>query len=121
MDGNGRWAKQQGKNRLFGHSNGVQAVRETSEACAELGVRYLTMYAFSTENWNRPILEVTGLMDLLLKTIKTEVKTLQKNNIRLRAIGDIDSLPGNTARETARCHGRDRGKYKNGSDTGPEL
>ena len=99
MDGNGRWAKQHGKNRLFGHSSGVQAVRETSEACAELGVRYLTMYAFSTENWNRPILEVTGLMDLLLKTIKTEVKTLQKNNIRLRAIGDIDALPGNTARE----------------------
>lgn len=112
MDGNGRWAKQQGKNRLFGHTNGVQAVRETSEACAELGVRYLTMYAFSTENWNRPILEVTGLMDLLLKTIKSEVKTLQKNNIRLRAIGDIDALPGNTARELraamAETEGNDR-------------
>lgn len=99
MDGNGRWAKSQGKNRLFGHSNGVTAVREVSEGCAELGVKYLTLYAFSTENWNRPILEVTGLMDLLLKTIKTEIKTLQKNNIRLRAIGDIDALPASTARE----------------------
>jgi undecaprenyl diphosphate synthase len=99
MDGNGRWAKSKGKNRLFGHTSGVTAVRETAEGCAELGVRYLTLYAFSTENWNRPILEVTGLMDLLLKSIKTEVKTLQKNNIRLRAIGDIDALPGNTARE----------------------
>ncbi|MCW3127783.1 MAG: Isoprenyl transferase [Bacteroidetes bacterium] len=99
MDGNGRWAKSQGKNRLFGHTNGVTAVRETAEGCAELGVKYLTLYAFSTENWNRPILEVTGLMDLLLKTIKIEVKTLQKNNIRLKAIGDIDALPGNTARE----------------------
>ena len=99
MDGNGRWAKSKGKNRLFGHTNGVTAVRDTTEACAELGIKYLTLYAFSTENWNRPILEVTGLMDLLLKTIKVEVKTLQKNNIRLRAIGDIDALPGNTARE----------------------
>ncbi|MFN8310350.1 MAG: isoprenyl transferase [Chitinophagales bacterium] len=99
MDGNGRWAKAQGKNRLFGHSNGVKAVRDTAETCAELGVRYLTMYAFSTENWNRPILEVTGLMDLLLKTIKSEISTLQKNNIRLRAIGNIDALPAGTARE----------------------
>jgi undecaprenyl diphosphate synthase len=99
MDGNGRWAKERGKNRLFGHTNGVKAVRETSEACAELGVKYLTLYAFSTENWNRPMLEVTGLMDLLLRTIMAEVKTLQDNNIRLRTIGDIDALPGNTARE----------------------
>ncbi len=99
MDGNGRWAKERGKNRLFGHTNGVKAVRETAEGCAELGVRYLTLYAFSTENWNRPILEVTGLMDLLLKTIMAEVKTLQKNNIRLRTIGNIDAMPGNTARE----------------------
>jgi undecaprenyl diphosphate synthase len=103
MDGNGRWAKEQGKNRLFGHTNGVKAVRETSEACAELGVKNLTLYAFSTENWNRPIMEVTGLMDLLLKTIMTEVKTLQENNIRLRTIGNIDALPGNTARELHRA------------------
>jgi undecaprenyl diphosphate synthase len=99
MDGNGRWAKERGKNRLFGHTNGVKSVRETAEGCAELGVKYLTLYAFSTENWNRPILEVTGLMDLLLRTIMAEVKTLQDNNIRLRTIGDIDALPGNTARE----------------------
>ena len=99
MDGNGRWAKERGKNRLFGHTNGVRSVRETAEGCAELGVKYLTLYAFSTENWNRPILEVTGLMDLLLRTIMAEVKTLQDNNIRLRTIGDIDALPGNTARE----------------------
>ena len=99
MDGNGRWAKSKGKNRLFGHTNGVTAVRATTEGCAELGVKYLTLYAFSTENWNRPMLEVSGLMNLLLKTIQLEVKTLQKNNIRLRAIGNIDELPGNTARE----------------------
>lgn len=98
MDGNGRWAKERGKNRLFGHSNGVKAVRETAEGCAELGVKYLTVYAFSTENWNRPILEVTGLMDLLLKTIKAEITTLQKNDIRLRTIGDVDALPASTAR-----------------------
>jgi undecaprenyl diphosphate synthase len=99
MDGNGRWAKERGKNRLFGHTTGVQSVRQTSEACAELGIKYLTLYAFSTENWNRPLLEVTGLMDLLIRTVKSELKDLQKNGIRLRAIGDIDALPGNTARE----------------------
>lgn len=99
MDGNGRWAKSQGKNRLFGHSAGVKAVRTVTETAAELGVKFLTVYAFSTENWNRPILEVTGLMDLLLKTIKSEINTLQKNNIRLRAIGNIDALPAATARE----------------------
>jgi undecaprenyl diphosphate synthase len=99
MDGNGRWAKERGRNRLFGHTNGVKAVRETSEGCAELGVKYLTLYAFSTENWNRPMMEVTGLMNLLLRTIMAEVKTLQDNNIRLRTIGNIDALPGNTARE----------------------
>ena len=99
MDGNGRWAKQHGKNRVFGHSNGVNAVRETSEACAELGVKHLTLYAFSTENWNRPQLEVSALMTLLLKTINGELKTLIKNDIRLGAIGDIDSLPKSVANE----------------------
>lgn len=74
MDGNGRWAKQRGKNRVFGHTNGVKAVRESAEACAELGVEYLTVYAFSTENWNRPQLEVTALMTLLMKTITAELK-----------------------------------------------
>lgn len=99
MDGNGRWAKQQGKNRIFGHTNGVAAVRETAEACAELGVEYLTLYAFSAENWNRPQIEVTALMTLLLKTINGELNTLLKNDIRLGAIGDIDALPKSVARE----------------------
>ena len=99
MDGNGRWAKQKGMNRIFGHTNGVNAVRETAEACAELGVEYLTMYAFSAENWNRPQLEVSALMTLLLKTINGELKTLLKNDIRLGAIGDIDSLPKGVAKE----------------------
>lgn len=99
MDGNGRWAKQQGKHRIFGHSNGVKAVRETSEACAELGVKYLTLYAFSTENWNRPQEEVGALMELLLKTVRLELKTLMKNDIRLRAIGNLEALPKATLRE----------------------
>lgn len=93
MDGNGRWAKQKGKLRIFGHQNGVQSVREVSESCAELGVKYLTLYAFSTENWNRPKLEVNALMTLLVKTIRKEVKTLMENDIRLATIGDINKLP----------------------------
>lgn len=93
MDGNGRWAKQQGKLRVFGHQNGVGAVRAVSEACAELGVKYLTLYAFSTENWNRSQLEVDTLMRLLSKTIAEEVKTLNDNNIKLNAIGDLSRLP----------------------------
>lgn len=99
MDGNGRWAKQQGKNRVFGHSNGIRAVRETSEACAELGIPYLTLYAFSTENWSRPEMEVMALMDLLLNTVKTELDTLMKNNIRLKVIGQPATLPSSTRRE----------------------
>ena len=93
MDGNGRWAKEHGMPRVFGHRSGVKAVRETTEACAELGVEYLTLYAFSTENWNRPQLEVNALMTLLVETIKNEVKTLNENGIRLKAIGDISKLP----------------------------
>ena len=93
MDGNGRWAKERGKQRIFGHQSAIQSVREVSEACAELGVPYLTLYAFSTENWNRPLAEVTGLMTLLAQTIKAETATLNKNNIRLNAIGDLGSLP----------------------------
>ncbi len=93
MDGNGRWAKGKGKFRIFGHQNGVKAVRETTEAAAELGIGYLTMYAFSTENWNRPKEEVNALMDLLVNTIEKELPTLQKNSIRLQAIGDVESLP----------------------------
>ena len=93
MDGNGRWAKERGKQRIFGHQSAIQSVRDVSEGCAELGVEYLTLYAFSTENWNRPVAEVTGLMTLLAQTIKNEVVTLNKNNIRLNAIGDLKSLP----------------------------
>lgn len=93
MDGNGRWAKQKNMPRIFGHRNGVKAVREITEAAAELGIKYLTLYAFSTENWNRPAFEVTALMSLLVETIKDEVTTLNKNDIRLNAIGDISKLP----------------------------
>jgi len=92
MDGNGRWAKQRGESRSFGHESGVESVRETTEAAAELGIKYLTLYAFSTENWKRPKIEVDALMQLLVNTIQEETKTLNKNNIRLWAIGDINSL-----------------------------
>lgn len=93
MDGNGRWAKQQGENRVFGHHEGVNSVREIVEACAEVGVKYLTLYAFSTENWNRPKDEVDALMELLVSTISMETPKLNKNGVRLQAIGDIASLP----------------------------
>jgi undecaprenyl diphosphate synthase len=93
MDGNGRWAKQQGEQRIYGHEKGVKSVRDTVEAAAELGVEYLTLYAFSTENWNRPPEEVMALMQLLVHTISIETKTLNENNIRLQAIGDLKSLP----------------------------
>ena len=93
MDGNGRWAKKQGNSRIFGHKNGVAAVRDTVEACAELGIKYLTLYAFSTENWNRPKIEVDALMSLLVQTIHAETATLIKNNVRLNAIGDLSNLP----------------------------
>jgi undecaprenyl diphosphate synthase len=93
MDGNGRWAKRQGEDRIFGHENGVKSVRDTVEAAAEVGVKYLTLYAFSTENWNRPQEEVIALMQLLVHTISAETATLNKNNIRLQAIGDLKSLP----------------------------
>ncbi len=93
MDGNGRWAKQHGQLRVFGHRNGITSVRESAEAAAELGISYLTLYAFSTENWNRPKIEVNALMQLLLQTINNEIETLNKNDIRLKAIGDLESLP----------------------------
>jgi undecaprenyl diphosphate synthase len=96
MDGNGRWAKTQGKPRVFGHKNGVTSVREVTEAAAELGINYLTLYAFSTENWSRPSFEVNALMTLLVETVKSELKTLNKNNIRLQAIGDLSKLPAKT-------------------------
>jgi len=101
MDGNGRWAKEKGKDRLFGHYNGVESVRNIVEGCAELGIEYLTLYAFSTENWDRPKDEVTGLMELLVKTIRNEVATLNKNNIRLHVIGNISLLPEDAHEELA--------------------
>jgi len=97
MDGNGRWAKKKGNSRIFGHQNGVTAVRETVEAAAELGVKFLTLYAFSTENWNRPKMEVDALMSLLVSTLHEETPTLLKNNISLTAIGDIASLSNKVA------------------------
>ncbi len=93
MDGNGRWAKEKGHDRLYGHYHGVESVRNILEGCADLNIRYLTLYAFSTENWERPKDEVEGLMELLVDTIRKEVETLNKNNIKLHVIGDIDTLP----------------------------
>lgn len=100
MDGNGRWAKQKGfTDRVFGHRNAIKAVRETIEGCGELGVDYLTLYAFSTENWNRPQSEVKALMSLLIGTIKDELPSMMENQIRLLSIGDVTSLPENTQKE----------------------
>ena len=96
MDGNGRWAKTKGKPRVFGHKSGVTSVREVTEVAAELGIQYLTLYAFSTENWSRPTLEVSALMTLLVETVKRELSSLNKNNIKLQAIGDLSKLPEKT-------------------------
>jgi len=93
MDGNGRWAEEKGQERLYGHFHGVESVRNIVEGCAELGIEYLTLYAFSTENWDRPQPEVEGLMTLLVETIRNEVPTLCKNNIRLHVIGELSMLP----------------------------
>lgn len=93
MDGNGRWAKKKGQARLFGHTNGVEAVRNVLKACVEVGIKHLTVYAFSTENWNRPKEEVEGLMDLLVQTISNEVDELNQNNVRLLSIGNTKDLP----------------------------
>lgn len=95
MDGNGRWAKRMGKHRIYGHTTGVESVRESLIAASEAGVEYLTLYAFSTENWNRPKEEVDGLMDLLVQTIAQEIETLNKNEVQLKTIGDLNKLPGN--------------------------
>ncbi len=101
MDGNGRWAQEKGEDRLYGHLHGVESVRDIVEGAAELGVEYLTLYAFSTENWDRPEYEVTGLMELLVDTIKKEVPTLNKNNIKLWVIGDTGMLPEFARQELA--------------------
>jgi undecaprenyl diphosphate synthase len=94
MDGNGRWAKERGEDRVYGHHEGVLSVREIVNTCAELGIEYLTLYAFSAENWNRPKAEVDALMELLVNTIRKEIEELKKNNVRLHIIGDFGSLPG---------------------------
>ncbi|WP_298138561.1 isoprenyl transferase [Flavobacterium sp.] len=99
MDGNGRWAKQKGFLRAFGHENGTKSVRITVEECAKLGINNLTLYAFSTENWNRPKIEVDTLMKLLVHSLKSELKTLQENNIRLNSIGNLDKLPSSIQKE----------------------
>lgn len=99
MDGNGRWAKKQGHQRLFGHSIGVEAVRETLKAATRIGVKYLTFYAFSTENWSRPQEEVDGLMNLMVQTIASEIEELNKNGVRLSSIGDIQGLPSDCKAE----------------------
>ncbi|WP_418509252.1 isoprenyl transferase [Corallibacter sp.] len=99
MDGNGRWAKQKGMLRAFGHENGTKAVRQVVEGCAELGVENLTLYAFSTENWNRPKIEVQTLMKLLVSSLKKEISTLQKNNIKLATIGNSEALPEKVYKE----------------------
>ena len=95
MDGNGRWAKDKGMNRIFGHKNAITAVRDTIEAAAEIGTEAITLYAFSTENWKRPKLEVNALMGLLINSLNKELSTLQKNEVRLNTIGDINTLPNN--------------------------
>jgi undecaprenyl diphosphate synthase len=99
MDGNGRWAKQQGFLRAFGHENGTKSVKKTITTCAKLGIEYLTLYAFSTENWNRPKLEVEALMRILINSLKKELGTLQENNIKLNAIGNLDKLPKSAQKE----------------------
>src|SRR5690606_17915103 len=109
MDGNGRWAKKKGALRIFGHQNAVQAVREVTEGCGELGVKYLTLYAFSTENWGRPKEEVDGLMELLVNTVKKEIKTLMDNQVRLLTIGDTSHLPKNCQENLAWAMEKARG------------
>ena len=99
MDGNGRWAKQKGMLSAFGHENGTKAVRTTVETCAKLGIENLTLYAFSTENWNRPKLEVDTLMKLLINSLKNELKTLTENNIKLNTIGNFEKLPASAQKE----------------------
>ncbi len=112
MDGNGRWAKSQGKERIFGHFNGVEAVRASLKAATKAGVKYLTLYAFSTENWNRPKEEVEALMNLLVQTIMGEIEELDKNEVRLHTIGNIDNLPASCQAELERGMERTKNNSK---------
>ncbi|WP_271406189.1 isoprenyl transferase [Tenacibaculum soleae] len=102
MDGNGRWAKGKGMQRIFGHRNALTAIRETADAASEIGVKHLTLYAFSTENWNRPKLEVDALMTLLVNTLKKELPDFQRKNVKVNAIGNINSLPSNAQKILAK-------------------
>lgn len=101
MDGNGRWAKKKGALRIFGHRNAVQAVKDVTEGCGEIGIKYLTLYAFSTENWGRPKEEIEGLMELLVNTLKQEINTLMENQVKLITIGDTSNLPGDCQKNLA--------------------
>lgn len=112
MDGNGRWARSKGKARIFGHRSAIKAVRDTIEGSAEAGVKYLTLYAFSTENWNRPKAEVRALMELLVTTVNKELDTLKKNDIRLLTIGDFDSLPEGCKRDLNKAMNETRDNKK---------
>ena len=103
MDGNGRWAQKQGEERLFGHQHGIRPIREAMDACKDMGIRYLTLYAFSTENWKRPQGEVQGLWSLLTQAISDETETLQKNNVRFHVIGNIDSLSPEAQHSLQKC------------------
>lgn len=103
MDGNGRWAKLQGFDRLFGHNNGIGTVRQITEAAVEIGLKYLTLYTFSTENWNRPEREIAGIMKLLVENIEKETPTFIKNNVRLQVIGDIERMPKDVAEKLKNC------------------
>ncbi len=103
MDGNGRWAKERGLSRLVGHQNGVESVRKVTEAATEIGIKYLTLYTFSTENWNRPQAEVDALMELLVENIVKETPTFHKNNVRLEAIGDLERMPANVLARLRAC------------------
>lgn len=109
MDGNGRWAQEKGEDRLYGHYHGVQSVRTVTEAATELGIEYLTLYAFSTENWDRPSEEVAGLMQLLIQTVRKEVPDLCKNNVRLHVIGDLEMLPDDARQEMQEALGETAG------------
>ena len=112
MDGNGRWAKKQGLMRIFGHRRGVDAVRGAIEFAAEVGIKYVTMYAFSTENWNRPAIEVNALMQLLVDSIEKELPALMKNGIRLKTLGNIAELPGNCAAQLKKAEEKTKDNVK---------
>ena len=103
MDGNGRWAMKQKHERIFGHQNAMTAVRQATEAAVQLDVKYLTLYTFSTENWNRPQSEINGLMELLIKAVREETKTLMDNNVRLQTIGDLGRIPERSRSRLQEC------------------